>query len=146
LLKQRGSKKWTAQENREFRKVFTEAQIDQQVRPVVKERRKTSPELARVWGWFPAERGYVEAYEPNADLRDFENVNLKDEVDRYVQAEVIRHVDDAWADRPSIRPAYEINFNRYFYTYTPPRPLAEIDVEIKQLEEEILRLLREVTQ
>jgi type I restriction enzyme M protein len=39
---------------------------------------------------------------------------------------------------------YEINFNRYFYTYTPPRPLEEIDAELKQVEEEILRLLREV--
>lgn len=146
LLKRRGSKKWTAQENREFRKVFTDSQTDPQIKPVVKDRQKVRPELARVWGWFPAlERGYVEMYEPNSDLRDFENVELKDEIDRYVKAEVIRHVEDAWADRPSIRPAYEINFNRYFYTYTPPRPLAEIDADIKQLEEEILRLLREVT-
>lgn len=147
LLKQRGSKKWTAQENREFRKVFTEAQVDSKIQPVVKERRKPSPELQRVWGWFKSRTGsHVEMYEPNSELRDFENVELRDEVDRYVQAEVIRHIDDAWADRPSIRSAYEINFNRYFYTYTPPRPLLEIDAEIKQLEEEILRLLREVTE
>ena len=41
---------------------------------------------------------------------------------------------------------YEINFNRHFYKYTPPRPLEEIDAELKQAEEEIMRLLREVTQ
>ncbi|HUN09094.1 MAG TPA: class I SAM-dependent DNA methyltransferase [Aggregatilineales bacterium] len=146
LLKRRGSKKWTTQESREFRKVFTDAQVDPKIRPVVKDRRKAAPDLARVWGWFSSERGFVEAYEPNADLRDFENVDLTDVVERYVQDEVIRHVEDAWADKPSIRPAYEINFNRYFYTYTPPRPLAEIDAEIKQLEKEILRLLREVTE
>jgi type I restriction enzyme M protein len=40
---------------------------------------------------------------------------------------------------------YEINFNRHFYRYTPSRPLEEIDAELKQAEEEILRLLREVT-
>jgi type I restriction enzyme M protein len=40
---------------------------------------------------------------------------------------------------------YEINFNRHFYRYTPPRPLAEIDAGIKAAKEKILRLLREVT-
>jgi len=39
---------------------------------------------------------------------------------------------------------YEINFNRYFYQYQPPRPLPEIEADIKTLEQEILRLLREV--
>jgi type I restriction enzyme M protein len=38
-----------------------------------------------------------------------------------------------------------LNFNRYFYRYTPPRPLEEIDVDLKKAEEEIVRLLREVT-
>lgn len=147
LLKWRSSKKWTAQESKEFRKVFTEAQIDPKVLPVVKERRRANPDLARVWGWFPIPtRGMVEMYEPNADLRDFENVELKDEIERYVEAEVIRHIDDAWADRPSIRRAYEVNFNRYFYMYMTPRPLEEIDSEIKQLEDDIVRLLREITE
>lgn len=147
LIKRRGSKRWTAQENREFRKVFTDAQVDPQIQPVVKERRKPHPDLRRVWGWFQSPSGNsVEMYESNSELRDFENVDLTDSIERYVEAEVIRHVDDAWADQLSIRPAYEINFNRHFYTYTPPRPLAEIDAEIKQLEEEILRLLREVTE
>ena len=41
---------------------------------------------------------------------------------------------------------YEINFNRHFYKYTPPRPLEKIDAELKQAEEEIMRLLREVTE
>jgi type I restriction enzyme M protein len=168
LLRQRGSKKWTKQEQNEFRTVFTDVQTDVNVRPVVKDRRKaTTPNLDRVWGWFPAERGLVESYEPNTDLRDFENVSLaeaqrstlqkdglvdeltplnEERVVAHVSTEVIPYVQDAWADRPSIRSAYEINFNRYFYTYTPPRPLAEIDADIKQLEEEILRLLREVTE
>ena len=41
---------------------------------------------------------------------------------------------------------YEVSFNRYFYKYEPPRPLEEIDADIKKLEGEILRMLGEVTQ
>jgi type I restriction enzyme M protein len=93
----------------------------------------------------------VRMYESDTQLRDAENVaKAKDQDDeelvkRYVLAEVMPHVDESWADRASIKPAYEINFNRYFYTYTPPRPLAEIDADIKVMEEKIVRLLHEVT-
>jgi len=55
------------------------------------------------------------------------------------------HLPDAWLDRDKDKVGYEINFNRHFYVFTPPRPLAEIDAELKQAEEEILQLLREVT-
>ncbi len=48
-------------------------------------------------------------------------------------------------NREKIKTAYEINFNRHFYTYTPPRPLVEIDAGLKQMEKKIVRLLREVT-
>ncbi len=64
----------------------------------------------------------------------------------FSSAQVEPHVTDSWADHDKIRSAYEINFNRYFYTYTPPRPLAEIDADIKRMEAEIIRLLREVTE
>ena len=84
-------------------------------------------------------------YEPDADLRDFENVPLKDDIDTYFEREVRPHVPDAWMDRSKDKVGYEINFNRHFYKYTPPRPLEVIDAELKQAEEEIMRLLREVT-
>jgi type I restriction enzyme M protein len=83
-------------------------------------------------------------YEADSKLRDAENVNLQDEIVRYFLEEVEPHVSDAWADGENIRSAYEINFNRYFYKYTPPRPLAEIDADIKRMEDKIIRLLREV--
>jgi type I restriction enzyme M protein len=70
---------------------------------------------------------------------------LKDDIDAYFKREVQPHVPDAWMDRSKDKVGYEINFNRYFYRYTPPRPLEEIDAELKQAEEEILRLMREVT-
>ena len=65
-------------------------------------------------------------------------------MDGYFEREVRPHVPDAWMDRSKDRVGYEINFNRYFYEYTPPRPLEEIDADLKQAEEEIVRLLRGV--
>jgi type I restriction enzyme M protein len=49
-------------------------------------------------------------------------------------------------DESKTRVGYEINFNRYFYQYTPPRPLAEIEADLKQIEQEIAELLAEVTE
>ena len=103
--------------------------------------------------------------EPDQDLRDNENVPLPgpvegyDEdptdrlryppyrvaVDAYMAAEVLPFVADAWADHAKTKIGYEIPLTRQFYRYVPPRPLEEIDAEIKALEEEIQRLLREVT-
>jgi len=56
------------------------------------------------------------------------------------------HLPDAWLDQAKNKVGYEINFNRHFYKYTPPRALEEIDADLKHAENEILRLLREVTE
>jgi type I restriction enzyme M protein len=93
----------------------------------------------------PVKNEAGEGFEPDADLRDFENISLKDNVDGYFKREVLPHVPDSWMDRSKDKVGYEINFNRHFYKYTPPRPLEDIDVDLKKAEEEILRLLREVT-
>ena len=69
---------------------------------------------------------------------------LKEDIEAYFECEVRPHVPDAWMDRRKDKVGYEINFNRHFYKYTPPRPLEEIDADLKQAEERILRLLREV--
>jgi type I restriction enzyme M protein len=82
---------------------------------------------------------------PDPDLRDNENVPLGEDVDEYLASEVLPHVPDAWIDRTRTKVGYEIPFTRHFYVYTPPRPLAEIDAELKELEVEIQRLLAEVT-
>jgi type I restriction enzyme M protein len=106
---------------------------------------------------------------PDADLREQESVPLPpgtptwDEadvgaakrladadhraaVDAYVAEEVLPWVPDAWVDHTKTRIGYEIPLTRHFYTYTPPRPVAEIDAEIKALEAEIRALLDEVTE
>ena len=58
---------------------------------------------------------------------------------------MVPHVPHAWMDRSKDKVGYEINFNRHFYRYTSPRPLDTIDAELKTAEEEIFRLLKEVT-
>ncbi len=90
--------------------------------------------------------------EPDTDLRDHELVPLGEDWRDYMKREVLPFVPDAWVDeshadardRQVGRVGYEINFNRYFYQYVPPRPLEEIDAELKALEAEITGLLKEV--
>jgi type I restriction enzyme M protein len=79
--------------------------------------------------------------EPDPDLRDTENVPLKEDVGAYVEREVLPYVPDAWVEASRTKVGYEIPFNRHFYEYKAPRPLAEIDNEIRQLEAEIQELL-----
>lgn len=90
--------------------------------------------------------------EADTDLRDHELVPLTEDWRDYMVREVLPFVPDAWVDESHTdvrdkqvgRVGYEINFNRYFYRYVPPRPLEEIDAELKALEAEIAGLLKEV--
>jgi type I restriction enzyme M protein len=82
---------------------------------------------------------------PDPDLRDYENVPLDEDIDAYFAREVTPHVPDAWIDYTKTKVGYEIPFTRHFYVYTPPRPLAEIDAELRDLEAQIQKLLGEVT-
>ena len=79
--------------------------------------------------------------EPDAELRDTENVPLTQDYHDYFAAEVLPHVPDAWIDESKTKIGYEIPLNRLFYQYTPPRDLTVIEDEIKDLEKEILTLL-----
>lgn len=87
--------------------------------------------------------------EADSDLRDTENVPLLEDINEYFDREVKPHVPDAWINTSMIdlidgkvgKVGYEINFNRFFYVYQPPRPLEEIESEIKQLQKEINQLL-----
>jgi len=83
--------------------------------------------------------------EPDPELRDYENVPLKEDVDEYMKREVLPHVPDAWVDHDKTKIGYEINFNRYFYRYIPPRPLEEIEADLRTIETEIADMLAEVT-
>ncbi len=91
--------------------------------------------------------------EPDPELRDTESVPLAEPVEAFFEREVKPHVPDAWIDTTRRDEkdgqvgiiGYEINFNRYFYRYTPPRPLEEIETDIRGIETDIMRMLSEVT-
>ena len=82
---------------------------------------------------------------PDPDLRDYESVRLDEDIDAYFEGEVRPHVPDAWIDHGKTKTGYEIPFTRHFYVYTPPRPLAEIDAELRDLEAQIQAQLGDVT-
>ena len=124
LLDERPSR-WKKAEEKLFRDVFTEK--DSEAEPVWKVGRQKS-------------------YEPDTELRDFENVPLAEDIEIYFEREVRPHVPDAWMDREKDKVGYEINLNQHFYKYTTARPLEEIDADLKKAEAEIIRLLREITE
>ena len=90
--------------------------------------------------------------EADSELRDTENVPLSESIQVYFDREVKPHVPDAWINTAVVdqkdgktgKVGYEINFNRYFYKYVPPRPLEEIEADIRKVEDEITELLKEV--
>ena len=83
------------------------------------------------------------AGKPVADtaLRDTENVPLSEDVNVYFKREVLPHAADAWIDHDKTKVGYEIPFNRHFYVFKPPRPLAEIDAELKGVTDRILTMI-----
>lgn len=95
--------------------------------------------------------------EPDSELRDYENVPLKEDIADYFEREVRPHVPDAWiagvtlrkgkavvVDESKVRVGYEIPVSRHFYRYTPLREIGVIEGEIRELEGEIQALLGEV--
>jgi type I restriction enzyme M protein len=105
------------------------------------------------FGFFPL-NGRIVTFERDSDLSDSERVPLGTDIVDYFETEVLPHVSDAWinGDKQDARDGqvgivgHEINFNRYFYKYVPPRPLAVIDAELKAVEAEIAALLAEVAE
>jgi type I restriction enzyme M protein len=153
-----------------FRDVFTE--VDPEAEPVIARHQKT--ETLEVAALFPGQtlpkqkpvefnallglhadgKGRHIEYEPDPALKDFENIPLKEDIVSYFLREVRPYVIDAWIDRNALdeqdggigKVGYEVNFNRVFFQYEPPRSLAEIDAELAEVEKRIMNLLREVTE
>ena len=92
-------------------------------------------------------------YERDPGLRDHENVPLREDIVSFFLREVRPYVEDAWIspdkklldekDEGIGKIGYEINFNREFFQYEPPRPLSEIDAELRTVEEKILSMLED---
>jgi type I restriction enzyme M protein len=80
----------------------------------------------------------------DSNLRDTENIPLKQDIAEYFKNEVLPHAPDAWIDESKSKVGYEIPFTRHFYEYKEPRSLVEIDADLKKVTSEILELLNEV--
>ena len=83
--------------------------------------------------------------EPDPDLRDYENVPLREDIDAYFAREIQPHVPDAWIDYSKTKVGYEIPFNRYFYVFKPPRPLDEIGADLIGVTDSIVEMIEGVT-
>ena len=158
--------KWTAASRKLFRQLFTV--VDPAAQPVIAKRglreqlgeppaALNDAQYQALFGLYPdqpGKRGEQIEYEADPALRDYENVPLKEGIVTFFRREVQPFVPDAWIDRSSVdeqdggigKVGYEINFNRVFFRYQPPRPLAVIDAELDAVERRILALLREVTE
>ncbi len=79
--------------------------------------------------------------QPDSSLRDTENVPLSEDVETYFKREVLPHAPDAWIDHEKTKVGYEIPFNRHFYVFEPPRPLEEIDADLKVVTDRILAMI-----
>jgi type I restriction enzyme M protein len=73
--------------------------------------------------------------------RDTENVPLTEDVDAYFAREVLPHAPDAWIDEDKTKTGYEIPFNRHFYVFEPPRDLAEIDADLREVTDRIKAMI-----
>ena len=82
--------------------------------------------------------------QPDSSLRDTENVPLGQDIGAYFEREVLPHAPDAWIDEVKSKVGYEIPFNRHFYVFEPPRPLEEINAELKDVSARIVRMLGEL--
>ena len=84
---------------------------------------------------------------PQADssLRDSENVPLHEDVESYFKREVLPHAPDAWIDHDRTKVGYEIPFNRHFYVFEPPRPLAAIDADLKACTDRIVKMIADLS-
>lgn len=110
-------------------------------------------EMHALLGLYSDGKGGFNEYEADPALKDAENIPLKEDIASYFLREVRPYVADAWIDRETLdeqdggigKVGYEINFNRVFFQYQPPRPLKEIDAELAKVEQRILNLLNEVT-
>ncbi|BAZ53908.1 putative type I restriction-modification system, M subunit [Nostoc sp. NIES-4103] len=97
------------------------------------------------YGYWPGKKAgeWIE-YESDSELRDIENVPLKEQIHDYFVREVRPHVADAWIALDKTQIGYEISFNKYFYQHKPLRTLEEVTAEILQLERETEGLLKKL--
>ena len=106
----------------------------------------TESQLADYGYFATAKKGEYLEYETESDLRDTENVPLKENIHNYFMREVKPHMPEAWINLDATKIGYEISFNKYFYRHTPLRTLEEVSADILALERESDGLIAEILQ
>jgi type I restriction enzyme M protein len=101
-------------------------------------------DLADFGYYATAKKGEYTVYETESDLRDTENVPLKDDIHSYFLREVQPHVPEAWLNLDTTKIGYEISFNKYFYKHTPLRSIADVTKDIVTLESKSEGLIAEI--
>lgn len=97
------------------------------------------------YGYFPSDKkGEYIIYECESDLRDYENIPIKEQIHGYFLKEVKPHVDEAWIDLEKTKIGYEISFNKYFYQHKALRSMEEVSAEILELEKENEGLIMDI--
>ncbi|AGC75956.1 putative DNA methylase [Nonlabens dokdonensis DSW-6] len=99
---------------------------------------------SKALGIITPKKGEYITYETESDLRDTENVPLKDNIHHYFKKEVQPHVAEAWINLDATKIGYEISFNKYFYEHTPLRDIEEVTVDILELEKQSDGLIAEI--
>lgn len=132
----------------EFSKAFDKAMKDSNIKLSAKDRK----EVVNAFTWKDENakpvikkktKDEVE-YEPDSDLRDYENIPLKQDIEEYFKTEVLPYVPDAWIDHSKTVTGYEIGFTKIFFKYQPLRSLEEITADIVALEKETEGILKEI--
>jgi len=97
------------------------------------------------YGYYPTDSKdeYI-IYESESNLRDFENIPLKEKIYEYFLREVKPHVPEAWIDLDKTKIGYEISFNKYFYQHKPLRAIEEVSRDILELEKENEGLIMDI--
>ena len=104
----------------------------------------TEEQLANHGYFATNKKGEYLEYETESDLRDTENVPLKENIYNYFLREVKPHVDEAWINLDATKIGYEISFNKYFYRHKPLRSIEEVTADILELEKQSDGLIREI--
>ena len=104
----------------------------------------TTGQLSDFGYYTTGKNGEYHIYETESDLRDTENVPLKEDIYSYFVREVKPHVEEAWINLDATKIGYEISFNKYFYRHKPLRSLQEVSADILALENQSDGLIREI--
>ena len=96
------------------------------------------------YGYYKVKKEEYIVYETNSDLRENENVPLKQNIYDYFIREVKPHVEEAWIDLEKTKIGYEINFNKYFYQHKPLRSIEKVAEDILTLEKENEGLIMDI--